>query len=172
VNSHNPTILKTLPVQVEDLSAFSLLAQHFRNQGFKGAFSVSLGKKGRDMALEASKVLEGEYDFISTQRDRVTGNVTIEEKPLPVKNKDVIIFDDIISSGKPMMKVVTWVKKQGAKRIYVACVHPLLTSDAKQNILKSGASDVVGTDTVPNSISVVSVAPLVAEALKRRAVSA
>jgi len=167
VNSHNPAILKTLPLPVEDLSAISLLAQHFWKQGFKNAFSLSLGKKGLDTALEASKVLGGKCDYIPTQRDRITGNVTIEKKTLPIKDRDVVIFDDIISSGGTMIKAVSWVKEQGAKRVYAACVHPLLIGDVKEKILKSGADGIVGTDTVPSSVSVVSVAPLIVQALKK-----
>jgi len=167
VNSHNPALLKTLSLPIEDLSAISLLAQHFKKQGFKNVFSLCLGKKGPDTAVEANKVLEGGYGFIPTQRDRVTGNVTIEKKPLPIKNKDVVIFDDIISSGGTMIKAVAWTKEQGASRVYAACVHPLLSGDAKEKILKSGADYIVGTDTVPSPVSVVSVAPLIAQALEK-----
>ncbi len=167
VNSHNPTILKTLLVPVEDLSAIPLLAQYFKKQGFNRAYSLSMGKKGLPTAVEASGVLGGENGFIPTQRDRVTGIVTIENKSLPVKGKDVIVFDDIISSGGTMMKSVAWVKEQGAKRVYAACVHPLLTGDSKERILKSGADGIVGTDTVQSSVSVVSVAPLIVEALRK-----
>jgi len=167
VNTHNPAILKKLPIPVEDLSAVSLLAQHFKKQGFKNAFSLSMGKKGLDTAIEASKVLEGKYDYVPTQRDRITGHVTIEKKPLPVRNEDIIIFDDIISSGGTMMKAVAWVKEQEAKRVYAACVHPLLIEGVKERILKSGADGVVGTDTVSSGVSVVSVAPLIVQALKK-----
>jgi len=169
VNSHNPALLKTLPISVEDLSAFGLLAEHFKKKGFEGAFSLSIGKKGMNTAVEVDKVLKGGCDYIPTQRDRVTGNVTIEKKTLPLKNRDAIIFDDIISSGETMIKAVSWVKEQGARRVYVACVHPLLIGDTRDKILKAGADRIVGTDSVPSSVSEVSVAPLIAEALKKRA---
>ena len=168
VNSHNPKILSTLSVPIQELSAISLLASYFRKKGFDGALSLSLGKKAVDMAAEADKVLKGGYDYISTQRDRVTGKVTIERKELSVKNRDVIIFDDIISSGGTMIKAVEMVKGQGVRRVYAACVHPLLVGDAKEKILKSGAEGIVGTDCVPSPVSVVSVAPLIAEALSKR----
>jgi len=168
VNSHNPAVLKTMPVTIEDLSAISLLAQHFKAKGFKEAFSVSLGKKGRDTAVETDRVLKGGFDYIPTQRDRITGNVTIEKKPLPVKNRDVIIFDDIISSGGTMIKAVKWVNEQGAKSVYAACVHFLPIGDASDKIFESGANGIVSTDCVPNTFSVVSVAPLIAEALRKR----
>lgn len=168
VNSHNPTILKTLQVPIEDLSAIPLLAEYFKNKGFNGAFSLALGKKGLATAVEADRVLEGGYGYISTQRDRITGKVTIEEKPLPVKGRDVIIFDDIISSGGTMAKAVAWTRKQGARTVNAACVHPLLMGDAENRILQSGAGSIVGTDSVPSNVSVVSVAPLIAEALVKR----
>jgi len=165
VNSHNPAVLKTPKIRINDLSAISLLAEHFKKQGLNEAFSLSLGKKAVDMAMQADKVLGGGHGYISTQRDRVSGEVTIEKKPLPVKNHDAVIFDDIISSGGTMTKAVRWVKKQGARRVYAACVHPLLIGDSKEKILEAGAEGIVGTDSVPSLFSVVSIAPLIAKAL-------
>jgi ribose-phosphate pyrophosphokinase len=165
VNSHNPKILKNFKMRIDDLSAISLLAKHFKKQGFTEAFSLSLGKKAVDMAMQANNVLEGGYGYISTQRDRVSGKVTIEKKTLPAKNCDVVVFDDIISSGGTMAQTVKWVKKQGARRVYAACAHPLLIGDSKDRILESGAEGIVGTDSVPSPFSVVSVAPLIAKAL-------
>ena len=167
INSHNPAILKSLTVPVEDLSAIGLLAEYFVKRGFEKAFSLSMGKKGLDTAAEAGKVLGGSYDYIPTQRDVVSGNVTIDKKQVPVKGKVVVVFDDIISSGGTMMKTVAWVKEQGANHVYAACVHPLLSDEVREKILKSGADDVVGTDTVPNKVSKVSIAPLIVRALKK-----
>ena len=167
VNSHNPALLKTLSVPVEDLSAIGLLAEHFLKHGFDGAFSLSLGKKGLETAVEASKVLRGEYDYIPTQRDVVTGNVTLGKKPLAVKGKVAIVFDDIVSSGGTMVKAVAYAKEQGAKYVCSAIVHPLLTEEVWDKILKAGADEVIGTDTVPNAVSKVSVVPLIVKALKK-----
>lgn len=166
VNSHNPALLKTLPVATEDLSAFSLLAEHFKNRGFEGAFSTSLGKKGMDVAIEANKILKGGCGYVSTQRDRVSGEVTIEKKTLPVRKRDVVVFDDVMSSGKSMAKAVTWIKEQGARRVYVACVHVILIDDGRERVLKSGAEGIVGTDSVPGPLSEVSIAPLIVSTLK------
>jgi len=168
VNVHNPTVLRSLQIPFRDLSAIGVLAQHLMNKGLQGAFSISLGKKGLEMAREAHNILRGGYGYIQTRRDRVTGEVSIEEKPLPIHGRDVIIFDDIISSGGTMAKAVRWAKDQGARRVYAACVHPLLAPGAMERILESGADGVVGTDCVPSPVSRVSVAPLIAEALGER----
>jgi ribose-phosphate pyrophosphokinase len=169
VNAHNPAVLKTLPIPVEDLSAVALLAEYFKSKDLgENPVSLSLGKKAVSMATEADSVLKGGYDYISTKRDVYTGNVTLEEKELAVRNRDAIIFDDIVSSGGTMAKAVKYAKDKGARRVYVACVHPLLTGDSYKRILDNGAEDIVGTDCVPSAVSKVSVAPLIAEALSKQ----
>jgi ribose-phosphate pyrophosphokinase len=167
LNAHNPVALQSFDIPVDDLSAIPQLATHFRNRGFEGAVSLSMGKKGLATAQEAATVLKGRADYIPTRRDRHTGKVTIEEKPLDVEDQVVVVFDDIISSGGTMVKAVAHVKKQGARKTFVACVHPILMADARDKIMRNGADDIVGTDSVPSPVSVVSVAPVIAEALRR-----
>jgi ribose-phosphate pyrophosphokinase len=166
VNAHNPAVLRSLEVPIEDLSAIPLLAEYFKERGLvRNPLSLSLGKKAVSVAMKANSVLKSGYDYVSTKRDVRTGNVTLEDKKLSVKNRDVIVFDDIISSGGTMAKAVKAVKDQGATKVYAACVHPLLTGDSQQKILESGAEEIVGTDCVPSPVSKVSVAPLIAKAL-------
>jgi len=167
VNAHNPTVLKTFKIPVNDLSAIPTLAEYFKAKALvENPVSLSLGKKALNMAREASSILKGGFDYISTRRDVQTGKVTLEEKTLPVKNRDVIIFDDIISSGETMAKAVGFAKKQGARKVYAACVHPLLMGDAQKKILESGAEEIISTDSVPSHVSKVSLAPLLSEELK------
>jgi len=169
VNSHNPAVLETFRVPIEDLSAIPLLAEYFKTEGFvENPLSLSLGKKALSMAEDADSILKGGFDHISTRRDVITGNVTLEEKALPVENRDVIIFDDIISSGGTMAKAVKLVKEQNARRVYAACVHPLLMGDAQKRIMENGAEDIIGTDSVTSSVSKVSIAPLISKALARK----
>lgn len=166
VNAHNPSVLKTLKIPVKDLSAIPLLAEYFKAKGLvENPVSLSLGKKALSMATEADGVLKGGFDYISTKRDVVTGKVTLEEKELSIKNRDVIIFDDIISSGGTMAKAVKFVKEQGARKAYAACVHPLLMGNAQKRILENGAEEIIGTDSVPSPVSKVSVAPLISREL-------
>jgi len=169
VNAHNPAVLKTFRIPVEDLSAVPLLAEHFKAKALvEKPVSLSMGKKALSMATEADSVLKGGFDYISTKRDVTTGNVTLEEKELPIKNRDVIIFDDIISTGGTMAKAIKFVKRKGARKVYVACVHPLLMGDAQKRILENGAEEIIGTDSVPSPVSKVSIAPLISKALAKK----
>jgi ribose-phosphate pyrophosphokinase len=166
VNAHNPSVLKNLQIPVLDLSAIPLLAEYFnKHQLVENPLSLSMGKKALNVAQEADNILHGGYDYVASRRDVVTGNVTLEDKALPVKNRDVIIFDDIISSGGTMAKAVKMVKDKGARKVFSACVHPLLMGDSRERIIGNGAEEIIGTDAVTSPVSKVSIVPLLSQAL-------
>ena len=165
VNIHSEKTLKQLSIPNENLSAITSLAEHFKSRGLDGAFSLSPDKGAVELAEEADRVLGGGCGWLRKERDRYTGEIQVEEKSLNVKGRDVIVFDDIISSGGTIARAVKMLKTQGARRVYAACVHPLLIGEAKQKIHKNGAEEIVGTDSIPSSVRRVSLAPLIAEAL-------
>jgi ribose-phosphate pyrophosphokinase len=167
VNIHSENTLKRFSVPTENLSAITLLAEHFKNRGLDGAFSLSPDKGAIGLAEEADSVLGGGCGWLRKERDRYTGEIQVEEKSLNVKGRDVIVFDDIISTGGTIARAVKMLKTQGARRVYAACVHPLLIGEAKQKILQNGAEEIVGTDSIPSSVKTISLAPLIAEALAR-----
>ncbi len=90
-----------------------------------------------------------------------------------VKDKVAIIFDDIIDTGGTLIKVADRLYKEGAKKIYAACTHPVLSSGAEKKLLNSPLEKLVVTNTIPlgekknEKIEVLSVAKLLAEAIKR-----
>jgi ribose-phosphate pyrophosphokinase len=89
----------------------------------------------------------------------------MENKPLDVKGKTVIIFDDVISTGGTIALAAKTVRKLGAQKIYAACVHPLLIGDAEKRIIDAGVEEIVGTDSVESHVSKVSLAPLICNKL-------
>ena len=167
VNIHAKDILKRFSIPTENLSAITSLAEYFKTQGLDGAFSLSPDKGAIGLAEEANQVLGGGYGWLRKERNRFTGEIQMEEKSFDVEGRDVIVFDDIISTGGTIAKAVKMLKAQGARRVYAACVHPLLIGEAKKKIIESGAEEIVGTDSVPSSVKSVSLAPLIAEALVR-----
>ncbi len=90
-----------------------------------------------------------------------------------VKNKVVIVFDDIVDTGGTLIKVAEKVKQEGAKKILAACTHPVLSKDADKKIHDSCISELIVTNTIPignkkiDKIKVLSVAKLLAEAIVR-----
>ena len=165
VNVHQQKILNEFPFPAQTVSAIPLLAEHFRNKGLKGAFVLTPDEGAKEYAITAAKILGSSYDWRHKERDLYTGAISFRNGKYNVKGKDAIIFDDIISTGGTTADTVRTLKMQGARRVYSACVHPLLIGDAEVKIMNNGAEEIVGTDCVPGPTSKVSVAPLIAKAL-------
>jgi len=170
INIHEEGVLKKFSVPAENLSAMTLLAEYLKKKGLAGAFSLAPDRGALELVKEADKVLDGGCGWLRKERDRLTGEIRVEEKRLDIKGRDVIVFDDIISTGGTIAAAVKMLKEQGARKVYAACAHPLLVGEAQKKIMQSGAEEIVGTDCVPSPVSVVSVAPLIAEALVERGV--
>ena len=67
-----------------------------------------------------------------------------------------------------MAKTVKMVKEKGARKVYAACVHPLLMGDSYKRIIENGAEEIIGTDAVQSPVSKVSIAPLVGKVLMQK----
>jgi ribose-phosphate pyrophosphokinase len=165
VNIHAENALKKFPFPAQTLSAIPLLAEYFVEKGCKKAFALAPDKGAMYIAEQAQAVLGGEAGHLDKQRDRHTGQTTQTGKGLNVKGQTVI-FDDIISTGGTIVGAAKILRELGAARIFTACVHPLLIGDAEKRILDAGVEEIVGTDSVPSHVSKVSLAPLIAKALK------
>jgi ribose-phosphate pyrophosphokinase len=92
-----------------------------------------------------------------------------------VRGKNCIIIDDIIDSGGTIINAVDALKKAGAIDVYVFITHAVLSGDAAEKIKKSKIKKLIITDSIDNSlkiknnskIEVISIAPLMAEAINR-----
>ena len=165
VNVHEEKVLKKFDFPAKNVSAMGVLAKYFKEKGFDGAFALAPDDGALELAKEAAEVLGGGYDWLYKKRDLHTGEVETKAKKLDVAGRDVIIFDDIISTGGTIVNAAKILKEQGARRIFAACAHPLLIGNAIERILSSGVEEIVGTDSVPSMVSKVSVAPVIAKSL-------
>jgi len=166
VNIHAESALSKFPFPAKILSAIPLLAEYFTKKGIKKAFALAPDKGAMYIAQQAQSVLQGEAGHLEKQRDRYSGQTSQTGKGLNVKGQMVIIFDDIISTGGTIVGAAKILRELGATHVYTACVHGLLIGDAEKRILDAGIEEIVATDSVPSHVSKVSLAPLIAKALK------
>ena len=166
VNVHAESALARFPFPAKTLSAIPLLAEYFVQKGYEKAFALAPDKGAMYIAEQAQAVLGGGAGHLDKKRDRYTGQTTQTGEGLDVKGQTVIIFDDIISTGGTIVGAAKILRELGAKRIFTACVHPVLVGDAERRILDAGVEEVVGTDSVSSDVGKVSLAPLIAEFLK------
>ncbi|MEM2282472.1 MAG: ribose-phosphate diphosphokinase [Candidatus Hadarchaeales archaeon] len=111
---------------------------------------------------EAAEKAGAEYDYL--KKKRLSGRrVRTEKKRLAVRGRDVVILDDIISTGGTVVEACRMLK--GARRVLACCVHGLLVGDAVQRMRRAGVERIVCTDTVESKFSLISVAGEVARHL-------
>jgi ribose-phosphate pyrophosphokinase len=82
-----------------------------------------------------------------------------------VVNRDLILVDDMISTGGSIIKATQFLKKQKCKRVFVACTHALLMNDAEKRIKKSGVTNIISTNTIPGKTSIVDISNTIAKAI-------
>lgn len=164
VNIHNESILDYFDAKATNLDATPMIGEYIKNMKFKNPLIVAPDDGAIALARNASKDLGIDYDFLD--KTRLSGeSVTIQPKNIAVKGRDVIIIDDIISTGGTMAETISLLKKQGAHEVFVACVHPVLSSNAVLKLFKAGVKGIIATDTIDKGVSVVSVAPVIAGAI-------
>jgi ribose-phosphate pyrophosphokinase len=106
----------------------------------------------------------GDTDYF--EKKRLSGTeVEITPSDAAVADRDVVLVDDIIATGSTMSESVAVLNDRDANSVYVTCVHPLLASNAVLKLSRAGVEAIYGTDTIERSVSEVSVAPAIADAL-------
>jgi len=137
--------------------------------------TVDLGyaKKGRNFAAS----IETPIAFI--EKRRMTNDARAEALTIigDVDDRDVFLVDDEIDTGGSIVQAVSLVKGAGARRIYVAIVHPVLSSDAVSRLAALPVTEFITTDSIPISpekcsvlgerLTVLSIAPLLGEVIRR-----
>jgi len=167
VDIHSKMGLKHFKIKSENISAISDLVSYFKKVNLKKPIVVSPDQGGKERAREFADKFECEFIALKKQRDRKTGKVKIKTEGLEkVIGRDVILVDDMISTGGSIIKATEFLKKQKCQRVFVACTHALLVNDAEKKIRKSGVARIVSTNTIPGKTSVVDIANTIAKAIK------
>ncbi|KPV64796.1 MAG: Ribose-phosphate pyrophosphokinase [Candidatus Bathyarchaeota archaeon BA1] len=160
-------ISKTFKITAHNLSAIPTLTNYIKeNFTLNKPMVIGPDEEAEQWAKIAAKGLNTEYDVLEKRR---LGPDRVEVKPrrLEIKDRDVVIIDDIISTGGTVLETIRVARKEGARKIIAACTHPVLVDNALEKIYEEGADAVIGSDTIPSPISFVSVALIIAKALTK-----
>jgi ribose-phosphate pyrophosphokinase len=170
---HSPAIEGFFDIPVDHLRAAPILARHINRQGLQDLAVVSPDAGGVARAEELRGRTGGSLAIISKRHPGPDVSEALEMVG-DVDGKPAVIVDDMISTGGTLALAAELLRERGASPIYAAATHGIFAQDGLELIDRSPIDKVLVTDTLPlprngptAKIEVVSVAPLLAEAVTR-----
>ena len=160
-------------IPLDHLFAVRVIVDHFKKKKIRNLVVASPDVGGIKMARAYAKRLGAELAIVDKRRidDKHAEVMNILGE---VKGKNIVIVDDLTSTASSICEAAEALKKAGALRIMAAVSHPVLSGPAVDRIRKSSIEEFIVTDTIPldpskkdKKIKVLSVAPLLAEAIAR-----
>ncbi len=161
VNIHSEKA-KSYFKKLVEVDAMPVIGEYYKE---KDVVMISPDLGSYDRVKVASSYAGCDFDYLEKRRISAE-EVEIKPKSLNVKGRDVVIVDDIISTGGTIVEATKVLKSLGAKSVECACVHAVLAGDALNKLYLAGIKCVIATDTVEKPVSVISVADAIAKVLK------
>ena len=166
VDIHSLIGFKHFSIKTKNVTAIPDLVKYFKKLSLKNPLVISPDQGGKERAKEFAKEFNSNYIALDKKRDKKTGKIKITTKRTDeVENRDLILIDDMISTGGSIIKATQFLKKQKCKKIYVACTHALLMNDAEKKIKKAGVTSIISTNTIPGKTSKVDISKIIAKAI-------
>jgi ribose-phosphate pyrophosphokinase len=174
VTLHSPQVHGFFSVPVDHLNALRQLAAHFRRTDLANAVVVSPDLGYAKEAAAFARML-GVPVAVGAKQRFAGDNVTINSVIGEVAGKDAIVLDDEIARGSTVLELLDQLESRGVRTVRVACTHGLFADNAVRRIGdRDGVLEIVCTNTVPvpaakrtDKLTVLSVAPMLAEAVRR-----
>ncbi len=148
----------------KSISANEVLADYIRKH-HKNALILGPDEESHQWAEEIAKKIK--KHAVMLRKKRYTSySVRIKiNKDINFDGKDVVIIDDIISTGHTMIEPIKQLKRRGAKNIYCIGIHGVFANNALSMLKKLGAK-VITTNTIQNETSKIDVSSAIVKALR------
>jgi len=154
---------------VDHLFASTIFLPHIESLKLSNLTIASPDMGGSKRAYAYSKYLSSEVVICYKQREKAN-KVSHMELIGNVKDKNVILVDDMVDTAGTLTKAAILMKERGAISVRAICTHALLSGDAYDKIEKSELEELIVADSIPprishNKVKVLSCAPLFAQVM-------
>jgi ribose-phosphate pyrophosphokinase len=173
VDLHTGQIQGFFDCPVDHLTAVPVIAEHLASVVDGETTIVAPDAGGGKLARRFADRLDAEIAFIDKRRPKGTHNVAVATEVVgDIDGRNCIIVDDMIDTAGTVVSAANLLIERGASSVYIAATHGLLSGPAVDRLKNGPIREVVVTNTVPipdekrfDSLHVLSIAPLVAEAI-------
>ncbi len=171
---HSAQVHGFFSVPVDHLNALNVLARYFRGRDLRHTVVVSPDFGNAKSATAFARLLG--LPVAAGNKQRIADDQVIIESIIgDVAGRNAIVLDDEIANGGTILALLQRLREHGVKRIVIACTHGLFTGRAIDRLgSQPDIEEIVTTNTVPlppdkclPRMTVLSIAPLLAEAIKR-----
>jgi ribose-phosphate pyrophosphokinase len=174
IDLHAGQIQGFFNIPVDHLYATPVLAEYVRNEYINDVVVVSPDAGGVERARAFAKRLDASLAIIDKRREKANVSQVMHVIG-DVKDKEAILFDDMIDTAGTITHAATALKENGAKKVIAACSHAVLSGPAIDRINESVLEEVIVTNTIPmdckeekcKKLKTLSVAALLGEAIRR-----
>ncbi|AJC88191.1 ribose-phosphate pyrophosphokinase [Campylobacter insulaenigrae] len=171
IDLHAGQIQGFFDIPVDNLYGSIIFNDYIRNKNYKNPIIASPDIGGIARARSVAKALGLDIVIVDKRREKANESEVMNIIG-DVKDKEVILVDDIIDTAGTIVKAAEVFKTKGAKSVIACCTHPVLSGVAYERIAKDALDELVVTDTIPlkqqmDKIKVLSVAPIFGEVIRR-----
>ena len=170
---HASQIQGFFDIPFDHLYSSLIFTKHFKEMDIQELVVVAPDAGSIEMARAYAKRLGAELALVDKRRPR-PGVAEVMNIIGEVEDKNILIRDDMVDSAGTLIRGAEVLKKKGAKHIYAACTHPVLSGEAISKLEQSPIEHLYVTNTIPipedkksEMITVLSVAELLGEAILR-----
>lgn len=156
VDIHNPRTLRFFPGKAVNLSPARAIAEYFREKLGEGIV-LAPDRGARERAKAVAERLGLEFSHFEKRRISPT-EVRMRPVDIDVEGKNVLIVDDIISTGGTMIKAANLLREMSARRVFVAATHGVFSEGAIDRVGKV-VDELAVTNTIPTPVSKISIVP-------------
>lgn len=171
IDLHAGQIQGFFDIPVDNLYGSIVFNDYIKAKHFKNAIIGSPDIGGVARARSVSKHLGLDIVIVDKRREKANESEVMNIIG-DVKDKEVILVDDIIDTAGTIVKAAEALKEKGAKSVMACCTHAVLSGKAYERIASGVLDELVVTDTIPlkeqlPNIKVLSVTPVFAEVIRR-----
>ena len=170
---HQGQIQGFFSIPVDELTAVNILSRYIRDKNLPDIVVVSelgFAKKARNFA----EILQAPLAIVEKRRVGNQDKTELMNIIGEVAGRTAVIIDDEIDTGGSLLEAVGALVEEGASAIYSCATHGVFSPSSLERIQASPITEVIVTDTIPlpaqanrDRITVLSIAPLFGEAIKR-----
>lgn len=170
---HSTQIQGFFDIQADNLFAAPVLLEYIKNKGSDNLMIVAPDVGSTKVGRAFAKRLNVDLAVVDKRRSE-KDNVEVMNVIGDVRGRDIVILDDMITTGGTLVKAARAVSEKGAKSVMACATHPVFAGNACRMVQESVISEVIVTNSLPfdrfdecPKVKMLDVSRLIAEAIKR-----